>query len=102
MRPPSSPAPEVERVYMPIDWSPLVELVRKRQSFLLTTHVRPDGDGLGSMLALGETLRERGKQVRMVVASFLPDRYAFLDPQKSVQVFEAPDADHRKADVIIV
>jgi phosphoesterase RecJ-like protein len=87
---------------MPIDWSPLVELVRKRQSFLLTTHVRPDGDGLGSMLALGETLRERGKQVRMVVASFLPDRYAFLDPQKSVQVFEAPDDDHRKADVIIV
>jgi bifunctional oligoribonuclease and PAP phosphatase NrnA len=87
---------------MPIDWSPLVELVGRRQSFLLTTHVRPDGDGLGSMLALGETLEKRGKRVRMVVASFLPDRYAFLDPQKTVQVFQAPDDDHRKADAIVV
>lgn len=87
---------------MPIDWSPLVEMVAKRQNFLLTTHIRPDGDGLGSMLALGEILRQRGKQVRMVVASLLPERYAFLDPDRLVQVFHEPDQNHKNADAIIV
>jgi phosphoesterase RecJ-like protein len=87
---------------MPIDWSPLVELVGKRHSFLLTTHIRPDPDGLGSMLALGEVLRQRGKQVCMVVASLLPDRCAFLDPDRLVQVFHEPTQHHRDADAIIV
>lgn len=87
---------------MPVDWSPLVELVEKRQNFLLTTHIRPDGDGLGSMLALGEILLQRGKQVQMVVASLLPDRYAFLDPDRHVQVFHEPEQKHRNADAIIV
>ena len=45
---------------MPIDWSPFVEIVRQHQRFLLTTHVRPDGDGLGSQTALAEVLRRRG------------------------------------------
>ena len=31
---------------MPIDWSPFVDLVHRHQRFVLTTHVRPDGDGL--------------------------------------------------------
>jgi phosphoesterase RecJ-like protein len=92
----------VEGEFMPIDWSPLVELVGKRQSFLLTTHIRPDGDGLGSMLALGETLAQRGKQVRMVVASTIPEHYGFLDPQQMLQVFHEPDEGHRKAQAIIV
>src|SRR5205085_11308739 len=65
---------------MPIDWAPFVELVRRHQRFLLTTHIRPDGDALGSILALGEVLRLKGKQVRLVNASAMPARYAFLDP----------------------
>ena len=44
---------------MPLDWAPFVDLVRNHQRFVLTTHVRPDGDGLGSMLALAAAvLRE--------------------------------------------
>src|SRR5690348_14347129 len=49
-----------ERPAMPLDWQPLVKLVDARQRFLLTTHIRPDGDALGSMLAMGEALRRRG------------------------------------------
>src|SRR5437588_6100216 len=40
----------LERSGMPLDWTPLVEIVHRHQRFLLTTHIRPDGDGLGSML----------------------------------------------------
>jgi phosphoesterase RecJ-like protein len=74
---------------MPLDWSPFVEFVRRHQRFFFTTHVRPDGDGLGSMLALGEALSRLGKQVRLVIPSRLPPRYEFMDPQRSIEVFAA-------------
>ena len=37
---------------MAIRWTPFVKLVRRHQRFLLTTHVRPDPDALGSMLSM--------------------------------------------------
>jgi phosphoesterase RecJ-like protein len=71
-----------------IDWTPFVELVRTHQRFLLTTHIRPDGDGLGSMLALAEVLERQGKQVLMVIASAFPPRYRFLDPEGGIKRLE--------------
>jgi phosphoesterase RecJ-like protein len=87
---------------MPIDWSAFVDLVRRHRRFLLTTHVRPDGDGLGSMLALADTLRRLGKTSRLVVASFLPPRYDFLDPARQVRHFEPPGDEYRDAEAIVV
>jgi bifunctional oligoribonuclease and PAP phosphatase NrnA len=87
---------------MPVDWAPFVELVRRHQNFLLTTHVRPDGDGLGSMLALANTLQGQGKTVRMTVASVLPPRYDFLDPIRRVRRFEPPGDEYRDADAVVV
>ncbi|HEV3259203.1 MAG TPA: bifunctional oligoribonuclease/PAP phosphatase NrnA [Gemmataceae bacterium] len=87
---------------MPIDWGPFVELVRRHGRFLLTTHVRPDGDGLGSMLALAETLRHEGKEVQLVIASTMPPRYSFLDPEGSIERFTPPGERWRRAEVVIV
>jgi phosphoesterase RecJ-like protein len=87
---------------MPLDWTPFVELVRRHQRFLMTTHVRPDGDGLGSMLALAEILRQQGKEVHLVIASIMPARYRFLDPEQQIRHFSAPDDALRHADVALV
>jgi phosphoesterase RecJ-like protein len=87
---------------MPIDWDPFVDLVRRHQRFLLTTHVRPDGDGLGSMLALDEVLRRKGKHVQLAIASSTPPRYRFLDPAGRVQHFRLPGEEFRPAEVILV
>jgi phosphoesterase RecJ-like protein len=87
---------------MPIDWAPFVALVRPHQRVLLTTHVRPDGDGLGSMLALADALEGMGKSARMVVASALPPRYDFLDPTRRIQRINLPSDDYRDADLAIV
>ena len=89
---------------MPIDWVPFVDLVHRHQRFLLTTHVRPDGDGLGSMLALADVLEAPplSKTVRMTVASVLPPRYDFLDPTRRVRRFEPPGDNYRDADAVIV
>jgi phosphoesterase RecJ-like protein len=40
--------------------------LRERQSFILTSHARPDGDAIGSQLALAFALRAMGKTVRLI------------------------------------
>jgi phosphoesterase RecJ-like protein len=87
---------------MPIDWAPFVHLVRQHQRFLLTTHVRPDGDGLGSMLALADALARLGKSARMIVASIYPPRYDFLDPARHIHRFHPPGDEYRDCDAVLV
>ncbi|GAA0399610.1 phosphoesterase [Acrocarpospora corrugata] len=58
------------------DWERTVALVRGHDSIALACHVTPDGDALGSMLAFGQALRQRGKRV---VASF--GDHAFAVPR---------------------
>ena len=87
---------------MPIDWTPFVEFVRRHHRFLITTHVRPDGDALGSQFAMAEALERLGKQVRRVIASRLPPRYGFMDPGHAVRVFEAPGDEFRDCDAALV
>jgi phosphoesterase RecJ-like protein len=87
---------------MPIDWAPFVELVRRHRRFLLTTHVRPDGDGLGSMLALTDVLERQGKTVQLTVASAFPPRYQFLDPERRISRFTLPGDAWKQAEAVVV
>jgi phosphoesterase RecJ-like protein len=87
---------------MPVDWAPFVNLVNRHQQFLLTTHIRPDGDGLGSILALADVLEQQGKTVSLVVASALVPRYDFLDPRRRVQRFTLPGEQYRNAEAVLV
>src|SRR5262245_41860869 len=87
---------------MPIDWTPFVELVRNHQRFVITTHVRPDPDGLGSQLALADVLEGMGRQVQMVIASAWPPRYSFLDPERRIARYAPPGTAHQGAEVIVV
>ncbi|WP_251421946.1 DHH family phosphoesterase [Veillonella agrestimuris] len=47
-------------------------------SIMLTVHVRPDGDAIGSMLAFYEALVGQGKTVYMAVDDIVPEKYSFL------------------------
>lgn len=77
---------------MSLDWSPLVSLLRESRQPLLMTHIRPDADGLGAQLALADALTALGKTPRVVIASPLPPRYAFLDtPLQPVERFDPAD-----------
>jgi len=66
---------------MTIDWTPLADLIATHDRFLVTTHVRPDGDALGSEVGMAGLLRQKGKDVRVVNSSRTPPRYDFLDPE---------------------
>lgn len=62
----------------------VAELHRAR-TLVMTTHVKPDGDALGSIAALRRWLRGLGKIVHVVVPSPPPAKYAFLDPERAVR-----------------
>ena len=67
--------------------------LRDGERFLLTTHEGPDGDALGSMLAMHEVLTQLGKDSVMFLAEKefpLPVEYRFLNLQ---EVFHEPPAD---------
>jgi phosphoesterase RecJ-like protein len=49
--------------------------LRARQSFLLTSHSRPDGDAVGSEMALALALDALGKRVRIIARDPVPEPY---------------------------
>jgi phosphoesterase RecJ-like protein len=87
---------------MPLDWTPFVKFAQQGRRFLLTTHVRPDADGLGSQLALAEALTQLGKECRLVIASAWPPRYNFLDSDRRIERFTPPGEAWRDADAAVV
>jgi bifunctional oligoribonuclease and PAP phosphatase NrnA len=65
-----------------IAWPRFVEIVRAHQRFMLTTHVRPDGDAFGSELAMAAVLDSLGKEVLLCNDFAVPPSLRFLDPQQ--------------------
>src|SRR5690349_176210 len=56
----------------------VLEIIRSRDSFAITSHVRPDGDALGSELALMFALEALGKKAEVINRDPVPDRYRCL------------------------
>jgi phosphoesterase RecJ-like protein len=77
---PTSPAAD-SRVAV-VDWPRFVRLIASHQHFLLTTHIRPDADAVGSTIAMAGILERLGKRVQIVTSYELPPNLKFLDPAK--------------------
>jgi phosphoesterase RecJ-like protein len=56
----------------------IIEVIRSNSSFIITTHEGPDGDAIGSSLALASFLRKIGKDVTVHLQDPVPELYAFL------------------------
>jgi phosphoesterase RecJ-like protein len=82
----------------------LLRLLQEKHRFVLTTHVNPDGDGIGSEQALASALRRAGKSVQVINHSPTPAVYDFLDPGRTIQLYDPrrDDAVIAGADVICV
>jgi phosphoesterase RecJ-like protein len=82
----------------------IANILSTRSTFVLTTHTNPDGDAIGSVAALAFALREAGKTATVINHSPTPAVYDFLDPERTIRVFD-PARDReilRLADVILV
>lgn len=71
----------------------LGEIFRQHQTFALMSHMRPDGDAIGSQLGLGLALEAIGKKVYFWNEDGLPDNLAFLPCSEKISQppSEAPD-----------
>lgn len=79
-------------------------IVSQHRQFLFTTHVDPDGDGIGSELAIARFLQKLGKRTAIVNHSKTPANYEFLDTNKEIISF-TPERDREKllqAEVIFI
>ena len=63
----------------------IIEGVRRSQTLCVVGHIRPDGDCIGSQLAVTLALRNEGKQVTCWNQDGMPDKLAFLDPGRLLQ-----------------
>jgi phosphoesterase RecJ-like protein len=64
--------------------SEIITAINEGQSFLITAHVRLDGDALGSELACYLMLREMGKNVVVYNQDHTPERYRFLPAEQNI------------------
>src|SRR5256884_2234604 len=74
------------------------QALREHQHFAVLGHVRPDGDALGSQLALGLSLKKLGKDVRIWNEDGMLEKYSFLP---SANLLTKPPAAPEDVDVAI-
>ena len=71
-----------------MNWSLLNKIINDSEIFLLSTHVNPDGDGLGSQLGIYHYLIDLGKKCKIINCSPLPSHYKFLDTNNVIEKYD--------------
>lgn len=84
---------------MEITLEKTAELLVNYSNIVVTAHIHPDGDSLGSMLALSAYLTAAGKNVQMMLDDEIPGLYGFLP---DVSQITRPNAHKVKADLLII
>ena len=70
---------------MTIDWKRFSDIIASYNTFLVTSHIRPDCDALGSALGMALVLESLGKEVRIVTGDPVPPNLAFIDPDHRIE-----------------
>lgn len=65
----------------------LTAFVDRHDKFVVTTHVNPDCDALGSALGMACILEAKGKSARIINTDPTPARFAFVDPEGRIEVY---------------
>jgi phosphoesterase RecJ-like protein len=76
------------------------DAILARQRFLITSHARPDGDSIGSQLAMAYALEALGKDVRLVNADPAPEHYMEFPGLDRIEI--ARSVERSDVDAVIV
>lgn len=60
----------------------ILDFFKKEDKFIIATHMNPDGDGLGSAIALSLALQKIGKKTILICKDKVPQQYKFLPRQE--------------------
>ena len=65
-----------------------IKIIRESESIYLASHVQPDGDNIGSLLALGMALKKINKDVKILKVDNIPSDYKFLPSVELIKDYE--------------
>ncbi|HHD62933.1 MAG TPA: bifunctional oligoribonuclease/PAP phosphatase NrnA, partial [Desulfobulbaceae bacterium] len=84
---------------MMTDGKDILNLIRHTKQVVLVTHIKPDGDALGSLFGLADVLQAMDKKVFCLLEEEVPQLYRFLPGRQQVETsFAAADGFIRAAD----
>ncbi|WP_051617233.1 DHH family phosphoesterase [Desulfonatronovibrio hydrogenovorans] len=63
----------------------IAEILESEDDFLITSHVNPDGDAVGSMAGIGHLLARLGKRISIFCESPVPEKFSWVDMPAKVQ-----------------
>src|SRR5205823_13959579 len=81
--------------------SQVVELIEKKDRFAITSHVRRDGDSLGSSLGLFWLLTSLNKEVEIIMRDPAPHSYQELPGARQIRVTRIVDRAYDTVFVIV-
>ena len=67
----------------------IIETLARAKRVLVTTHVRPDGDAIGTAAALVLGLKQKGIDADVLLLSHLPRKYAFVFEENAIPFVDA-------------
>ena len=81
----------------------ILQALQEGERFLICSHSRPDGDAIGSMLAMGMLLRQMGKRVEIIAADRIPAVYRSLPGAEAIRtVMRVPSSFEAPYDAVIL
>ena len=83
---------------MNVTLSQIIEIIKSSDNIIITAHINPDGDALGSMLALRNGLKSLGKNVICMLDDDIPQKFAFMPDVNNI----IKPASLTQADLLIV
>lgn len=67
------------------DLDELLQALKQANKIVIAGHISPDGDSIGSVLAMGLVLKQLGKEVHMISSDPIPDTFNFLPDSRNIK-----------------
>jgi phosphoesterase RecJ-like protein len=80
--------PSISSIIEPEKVNQIMASIDSAHNILITTHVSPDGDAIGSSLALYHFIKNKGKKVRLIVPNSFPYFLRWMKGINEIEVFE--------------
>ncbi len=80
----------------------IIGALKEANKVLITSHLDPDGDSIGSQLAMAALAEGQKKKVIIANQGHLPSKYFFLDPQRKIILQRSSKVLRFKPDLVIV
>ncbi len=72
----------------------IIKIIHNSKSFLITAHINPDGDTVGTQLAVYFALKAMGKEVTIVNRDKVPVIYKFLPSSNVIETADSATSDY--------